>query len=169
MKNVFLIGMMGSGKTTTAEALAKICGLKAVDLDGVIEDEAGTSINEIFAKDGEPAFRELEKKVLEKTAASAHSMVVGTGGGIILARDNVEHMRKNGVVIYLKTSFDVLWNRIKNSKNRPLLKAADPQGRFRSIFEVRAPLYEQAADHVVLTDHKTPREVAVEIYEKFLK
>ena len=168
MKNVFLIGMMGSGKTTTAEELAKIIGLKAIDLDDVIEDTAKKNINEIFVEDGEAAFRQMEKEVLQKVLTSMKPVVAATGGGIILAQENVDRMRARGAVIYLKTSFDVLWSRVKDSKNRPLLKVSDPQGRFRSIFDVRGSLYEKAAHHVILTDHKTPREIALEIHERFL-
>lgn len=162
MNNIFFIGMMGSGKTTTAKEFAKLRGLKAVDLDQLIEEEAHQSINEIFEKHGESAFREFEKTVLKRVAGN-RNQVVATGGGIVLLADNIELMRSAGTVIYLKTAFSVLWDRVKHSKSRPLLKASSPQEVFRSLFDARTPLYEVTAHHSVVTDYKTPREVANEI------
>ena len=169
--DVFLIGMMGSGKTTTARELAKLTGFQAKDLDALIVERAGKTINEIFSEDGEAAFRELEKEVLKDTVASNQKTgsIFGTSGGIVLAHENIRLMRDNGALVYLKTSFPVLWERVKNSKDRPLLRAGDPQAALRAIFMERTPLYESAAGHSVVTDYKTPREVAREIYEKFLK
>ena len=160
--NIFLIGMMGSGKSTTARELAAIRGLRFVDLDACIEESRGKSINQIFSEDGERFFRELEKRSLNG-ALKQSSQVVATGGGVVLDRSNVDAMRGSGKVVYLKTDFSVLWERVKDSKTRPLLKADSPQALFRALFDARTPLYEQACHYSVLTDRKTPREVAVDI------
>lgn len=165
MNNVFLIGMMGSGKTTTAQELARIRALKAIDVDGIIEDCAKKSINDIFLEDGEAAFREFEKDALLQVLNSQYQ-VVATGGGIVLAPENVKRMRESGTVVYLKTALPILWERVKSSRNRPLLRAENPKEIFKGIFEKRSALYEQAAHHIVLTDGKTVRQVASEIYEK---
>lgn len=165
MNNIFLIGMMGSGKTTSAREIARLRGFKAVDLDVLIEDAAQKTVNDIFAQDGEPAFRMFEKEMLRK-AAQGSAQVIATGGGIVLAPENIQLMRESGTVIYLKTSFAALWERVKDSTDRPLLKVKSPQIVFRQIFDFRTPLYERAAHHVVATDGKTTISVAREIDEK---
>ncbi len=167
-KNIFLIGMMGSGKTVTARELAKTLGMKAIDLDELIEARTGKSINAIFEQDGEPAFREVETKLLFEVSL-LDGQVVGTGGGIVLQPGNIKRMREQGTVIYLKTNLDVLWDRVKSKKDRPLLKTDAPRRALEVLYESRAPFYEMAAHHAVMTDGKTARQVAHEITEKFFK
>lgn len=165
MKNVYLIGMMGSGKTTTASELAKLLGMQAVDLDELICEEAGKSVNDIFQDDGEPAFRALETKVLEDVA-SRSGQIVGTGGGVVISPKNVRRMRETGILIYLKTDLNVLWERIKHKKDRPLLKSDSPQETLQALLKVRSPLYEQASAIIVMTDGKTPKQVAEDIHRR---
>ena len=159
---------MGSGKTTTACELAKLRGIKQTDLDELLQDFSKKSINQIFSEDGEAAFRELEKTIL-KRVITGKNQVIATGGGIVLSPENIQQMRGSGTVIYLKTSFPALWQRVKNSKERPLLKSKSPEALFHSIFDERTPLYESASHHCVITDSKTPKQVAIEINETFFK
>lgn len=163
MRNIYLVGMMGSGKTETARALARKFGMKAVDLDDLIVEEELRSINEIFEKKGEPYFRDLETKVLQQISIKKN-LVVATGGGTVLAEKNRRILLQTGRVIYLKTNINVLWERLKQMKDRPLLKAADPGIVLERIYEERRPFYESFEDHVT-TDGKTPEEVAQEIEE----
>ncbi len=168
MENIYLIGMMGSGKSTTAVELAKFLKSKTADIDDLIVKAAKKSINQIFQEDGEPAFRDLESKLLGETSQKK-AQVVATGGGVVLKPKNVEQMQDSGTVIYLKTSFSILWERVQHNQNRPLLRGDSPEAALKQIFEERTPLYEKAAQHVFLTDQKTPKQVAQEIFERLFK
>lgn len=164
MKNIYLIGMMGSGKTTTGCELAEALKIPFVDLDDLIVSRAGQSINEIFRTQGEPYFRKLETEALGETAARS-AQVIATGGGIVLEAQNGARMKATGMVIYLKTSLEVLWERVKNKKDRPLLMTPIPQKTLADLSRARSFLYEELADKTFLTDQKTPKAVAAEIYQ----
>lgn len=164
MKNIYLIGMMGSGKTTTGKALAKLLSISFVDLDDQIVERVGKSINDIFATEGESYFRTVESELLLETSGG-RDQVVATGGGIVLNAANRERMKNTGVVIYLKTSLNVLWDRVKSKTDRPLLRGRDPQETLAALFRDREPLYEAGADKSFLTNGKSPESVAVEIYK----
>ena len=171
MDKIYFVGMMGSGKTTTAKELAKLRGLSdsaIVDLDKLIEEKEQKSINQIFSERGEDVFRGLETEVLRAVSNNSIHVMISTGGGAVLSRTNIDLMRR-GKIIYLKTSFNVLWQRVKNSKTRPLIQGDMPEEKFRSIFDERTPVYEKIANYTVVTDGKTPGEVAKEINEKFFK
>ncbi len=161
---MYLIGMMGSGKTTSGRALAKLLSIPFVDLDDRIVEYEGESINEIFEKKGEPHFRKVETELLGQVS-KIENQVVATGGGIIINPLNSERMRNTGFVIYLKTSLDILWERVKQKKDRPLLKSSDPKKSLADLFCKRTPLYESSSKKVFLTDHKSPEAVALEIYK----
>lgn len=163
MKNIYLIGMMGSGKTSTGHELAKLLRIRFVDLDDLIVEETHQSINDIFKKEGEAYFRCIESEVLNQVA-SGSDQVVATGGGIILKTENVEKMNHTGIIVYLKTSIEVLWERVKTATDRPLLKTKNPQKTLADILRDRAFLYESAKTKIFLTDQKSPKEVADEIY-----
>lgn len=162
MKNVYLIGMMGSGKTTTGQALARLMKVNFVDVDDLIVERTHQSISDIFQKEGEPYFRKLETEMLHEVSARP-DQVVATGGGIILKSENTQRMKQTGVVIYLKTSLEVLWERVKDKSDRPLLKVENPRKTLADILRDRSPLYEAAQDKTFLTDRKEPEEVAQEI------
>ena len=164
MKNIYLIGMMGSGKTTSGRALAKLLSLPFIDLDDQMVDHEGESINEIFGKKGEPYFRMVESELLLEVSQKT-DQVLATGGGIVISPSNRERMKNTGMVIYLKTSLDVLWERVKAKKDRPLLRGADPEKALTALFNQRTPLYERCSDKVFLTDHKSSEAVALEIYK----
>lgn len=168
MDNIYLIGMMGSGKTVTGRRLAAFLDMKFVDLDEVMQQKTGLTINEIFEKKGEDFFREEESKILLE--ASRHSScVIATGGGSILKPLNIKRMQDTGLVVYLETSPDILWERTRQKKDRPLLKAADPKRRILEIYHTRKPFYEGAAQMRFSTDGLTPEVVAESIYKTLQK
>jgi shikimate kinase len=160
--NIYLIGMMGSGKTVTGKALASLLGDAFVDLDAEIQGREGRSIAEIFAGSGEAYFRDVESSVLEQVA-SKKRQVVATGGGIVLREQNARRMRETGRVVLLKASAESLWQRVRHSKDRPLLEKPDPFGVLKQILSDRESLYENACHFYVLTDGKIAEDVAGEI------
>mgnify|MGYP001563273272 CR=1 FL=1 len=164
MKNVYLVGMMGSGKTSSGRALARLLALPFVDLDDDITERDGHSINDIFESKGEPYFRTLERELLLQVSRKT-DQVIATGGGIVLDPANRLRMRETGHVIYLKTGLPVLWDRVKEKKDRPLLSGPDREQALAGLFYARTPLYESSSDKVFLTDQKSPEAVALEIYK----
>ena len=164
MRNVYLVGMMGSGKTTSGRELARLLSISFTDLDDLIVDRAGRSINEIFHSEGEPYFRKLERDLLGQVTSQSNQ-VVATGGGVVLDPLNRERLKTSGVVIYLKTGLQVLWERVQEKKDRPLLATSDPQGALAVLFRERSPLYEEVSDKTFLTDKKSSEEVAREIFK----
>lgn len=154
---VFLIGFMGAGKTSVARRLARTCGIASVDMDTYLERRAGRSVKDIFAEDGEDAFRALETEVLHELAAMPDALLVSCGGGIIERPENIEALRELGVVVHLRVTVDEAEQRISNKESRPLfgdLEAA------RALRERRMPLYEQAADHSIDTAGKSIPQIA---------
>lgn len=168
MQNIYLIGMMGSGKTSTGKALARLLKMDFMDLDDEIETQTRLTVNEIFAQKGEPFFRAEERKALARVGVGQNT-VVATGGGIVLNPENVTILMRTGRVVYLAASFETLWGRVKGKRDRPLISVPDPKGTFLKLFEVRRPLYEGASANAVATDGKTPEAVAREIVDTFLK
>lgn len=168
MGNIYLVGMMGAGKTATGKELARLARMDFVDLDELIQNETHLGINEIFQKKGEAFFRAEEKRLLAQAAEETHS-VVATGGGIVLNPENVEKMKQSGRVIYLAASFETLWARVKDKKDRPLLAVPDPKATFFRLFQERWPLYEASSEGAVPTDRLSPEAVAKKIAEIYLK
>ena len=141
--NLYLVGMMGSGKSTVGPLLAKALGYRFLDADAVISQAAGCSIPEIFARDGEEGFRLLERQVLQQLS-QWHSLVVATGGGIVTVPANWGELRQ-GVVIWLDVAEEELLRRLlADPGGRPLLAGHDPAGRLHALLEQRQPLYGQA-------------------------
>lgn len=166
--NVYLIGMMGSGKTTTGKALAKLLGMSFVDLDDRIVERAGKSVNDIFKIHGESYFRKLESELLKEIARqSGH--VVATGGGIVLDPKNADILKEARPMIFLKADLETLWERVKTKRDRPLLQGSDPKKTLASLLAVREPFYQAAANMTYFTDRKTPEEVANEIFETYFQ
>ncbi len=146
--NVYLVGMMGAGKTTVGRKLSKAIGWQFVDLDQSIEAATGVSVTTIFEIEGEAGFRLREAQTLKKLAQS-ESRVVATGGGAVLDPVNRVRMSSTGVVVYLHASPELLFERTRHDKSRPLLQVADPLARITSLVEKRDPLYREVADIVV--------------------
>ena len=143
MSNIYLVGMMGSGKTVTGRHLAVLLNYGFVDLDENIQDKLHRTISDIFEKEGEPFFRKEEAGVLKEVSGIGRR-VIATGGGTVLLPENVTRMKSTGKVVYLETSLELLWQRVRGKKDRPLLKQSDPRQSLEMIFAARRPLYEQA-------------------------
>jgi shikimate kinase/3-dehydroquinate synthase len=158
MRHLYLIGNMGSGKTTVGKRVAERLGLPFYDLDQRIEQATGLTIAELFAQQGEARFRDLESRALAEIACLPQG-VVATGGGVVLRETNRVLMRRTGWVIYLRASPDTLWRRLKHATDRPLLRTESPYETLRAIVQARESLY-QEADWVIETDALSPEEVA---------
>lgn len=146
--NIFLVGMMGAGKTSVGRVLAKHLNKVFYDSDHVIEQRTGVKIPVIFEIEGEPGFRHRESMVLDELT-TLDGIVLATGGGAVLAPENRERLRTRGTVVYLRASVKDLLNRTRHDKNRPLLQTADPRARLNELFEIRDPLYREIA-HVTI-------------------
>ena len=161
--NVYLIGMMGAGKTSVGRLLAQHLDYRFFDTDAVIEQVAKKSINDIFASDGEESFRKLESQVLSELSAYT-KLAIATGGGIILKRENWSYLQ-HGLVIWLDVPVEILIARLQHDTTRPLLKNADMATEFPKRFEQRKPLYAQADLHIPVRKGQTPEEIATQVIE----
>ena len=157
-RSLYLVGMMGSGKTSTGRPLAEQLGYGFVDADAVIEQAAGCNIPEIFERDGEAGFRALESQVLN-AISQRHSLVVATGGGVVTQQENWGLLH-SGIVIWLDVVPEQLMQRLKaDSTLRPLLQTDDPDAALNALLNQRRPLYAEA-DLTVVIDQETPDAVA---------
>ncbi len=152
--NIYLIGMMGAGKSTVGQHLAKLLGYRFFDTDCVIEAVVQKSVAQIFAESGEDRFRALETQVLAELSAYTR-LVIATGGGIILKRENWSYLRY-GVIVWLDVPVERLQVRLQNDQTRPLLHAADLETTLRSLLQQRTPLYAQADVQVTCQSEETP-------------
>lgn len=148
--NVFLIGMMGAGKTTVGKLLAQQLGKVFVDSDEEIQHRTGVTIPHIFDIEGEGGFRQREAAAIEDLV-KRNNIVLATGGGAVLHEQNRVALRANGIVVYLKSTPADLWQRTRHDRNRPLLQTADPRAKLKELYAERDPLYAQTADLVMLT------------------
>ncbi len=162
--NLYLVGMMGAGKSAVGRPLAEALGYRFIDADSVIEQTAGRSIPAIFASDGETGFRELETAVLD-SIAHWHSLVVATGGGVVTRPRNWGHLQQ-GVVIWLDAPQELLLARLSaDPTSRPLLFQADPAERLGSLLAERRPLYGQADLAVLQQAGESPSRIAQRVLE----
>ena len=167
--HISLVGFMGSGKTSVGRELSKLLAMDQIDVDKVIEDRTKMSIGQIFQEHGEPYFRDLERKTVEELAQHHNIIVFCGGGGIVLDDRNVENMKKNGVLIWLKASPEVIYERIATEGTRPLLKNDMSVAKIEAMMASRLSLYEGAADLVIETDRKSVEEVSLEIVEQLMR
>lgn len=144
---IFLVGMMGAGKTTIGRGLARRLGREFLDLDHEIEGRCGVRVAHIFDIEGEEGFRRRECSVLEE-CSSQPDLVLATGGGAVLAPENRAVLKARGVVVYLRATPEALYSRVARDRSRPLLQTADPQARIRELLTLREPLYEEVANIV---------------------
>lgn len=145
LPNVFLIGPMGSGKTTIGQRVAEELGLEFLDCDHELEDQTGASISLIFDVEGEAGFRERESRMLE-SLARRRGVLVATGGGVVTRPRNRELLRRSGLVVYLRTSVAQQLRRLGRDRTRPLLQTEDRRERLQQLAEQRDPLYAALAD-----------------------
>jgi shikimate kinase len=147
--------MPGCGKSTIGRQLARMRQLPFLDSDHEIERFLGCSIREFFDREGEPAFRDVEERVIRETLSAPLLRVVATGGGSVLRPANREAMHSRATVVYLHTQPEDLARRLSRDTQRPLLQVADPRQRLRELYAVRDPLYREVAHIVVDTAHKS--------------
>ena len=145
-----LIGLPGSGKTTVGRQLARRLQLPFVDTDQVLEQRLGCSIRDFFANEGESRFRDVEEQVIDELTLT-HEGVLSTGGGVVLRAPNREHLHQRSHVVYLRSTPEEVYRRVRHDQNRPLLQVEDPMQRLRELFAVRDPLYQEAAHFTVET------------------
>jgi shikimate kinase len=162
LRNVFLVGLMGAGKTTVGRHLARTLGFEFVDADHEIEARTGATIPLIFEIEGEEGFRKREAAVIADLA-KRERIVLATGGGAILRPENRAALRANGTVIYLRAEVDTLLVRTSRSNHRPLLTTGDPRARLEELLRVREPLYLESADFAVETGRGSAPSVAKKI------
>jgi len=158
--NLILIGFMGAGKSSVGEKLAEKLGMYFIEMDDLIlELSARKTINEIFQKEGELSFRQMEVTISEDLDLTDNA-VIATGGGIVLNKINLDFLKKNGIVVFLDTSFEIIEKRLSNDNTRPLFK---DKNNTINLYELRLPLYKYYADILVKTDNKSIEEVVNEI------
>lgn len=164
MKNIVLTGFMGTGKTEVGKILSRKLGYVLVDVDTEIEKEQGITITEIFRQCGEPRFREIEADVI-KRLSEIKNAVISTGGGAVLRQENIDNLRKNGIIICLTASEETILKRTSNNNDRPLLQVENPLQKIKELLDFRKPYYEKA-DIMIDTEDKTPIQVAEEIIKR---
>jgi shikimate kinase len=147
---ISLIGLPGSGKSTVGRQLARRLQLPFFDSDHVIEQQLGCSIREYFEREGESSFRDVEESVIDQLTQNPKG-VLSTGGGVVLRPNNRQHLRERSQVIYLNSSPDELFRRLRHDVNRPLLQVADPLGRLRDLHTIRDPLCRETSNFIIDT------------------
>ncbi len=166
MKNIALIGFMGTGKTAVGQLLAKKLGMKFFELDSVIEGKAGRSIPEIFQQDGEIAFRELEIEVTREVARKQGS-VIACGGGIVLNKINIDRLRQGATIVHLTaTPREILKRVLSEAGQRPLLEVDNPMLVIRELLKFRKPFYQRASDITINTSKLDIEAVVEQIIDK---
>jgi shikimate kinase len=147
---IALVGLPGSGKSTIGRQLARRLGLVSIDTDHVIEQRLGCSIREYFEREGEASFRDVEQTVIDDVTQS-HNGIISTGGGSVLRLANREHLHSRSHVVYLRSSPEEIFRRLRHDMQRPLLQVDDPLTRLRDLYAIRDPLYRETAHFVVET------------------
>jgi shikimate kinase len=161
-ENVYLIGPMGSGKSSVGRQLAKALRCRFIDSDAEIEQRTGVDIRFIFEKEGEQRFRAREKEIIAELTRE-HGIVLATGGGAVLDADNRRRLAETGFVVYLKVSVEQQWERTRHGRQRPLLLGRDPRGTLAELSRIREPLYEGIADATVETGGQHVKSVVAHI------
>lgn len=171
-RNIVLIGYMGSGKSTVAKELHRKTEMKILDTDLMIVEKQGRSINTIFVEEGETAFRDMETKLLEELSGYSRyqkNCIISTGGGMPVREENRALLKKLGTVFFLKATTDTILEHVKNDTERPLLRNPDRRKKIEEMLVQRTPAYEDAADYVIDTDHKSVVEVTEYIWKLIRK
>lgn len=166
--NIILIGFMGAGKSTVSDFLSTMFDMRLVEMDQEIAEREEMSIPDIFATYGEEYFRRLETKLL-KELQSEKNCIISCGGGVAMREENVVEMKKNGKVVLLTASPETIYERVKDSDDRPLLKGNNSVEFISELMEKRREKYENAADLVVQTDGKSVLEICEELIGKLME
>jgi|TARA_B100000315_G_C14544827_1_gene572702 shikimate kinase len=162
-KNIVLTGFMGAGKSTVGLKLANILNMKIADTDAMIESEVGLTISEIFKRYGESRFRKIEEEIVSKVSKQENHIII-SGGGVVLSSKNICNLQETGIIIYLKASPDVIYNRIKKQTHRPLLQVQDPKKEIQELLESREDHYKKN-DYVIDTDNRSVDEIITTILD----
>lgn len=165
IRNLALVGFMGTGKSSVGRQLAAELGFEFVDTDELIESRAGRSISEIFEQSGEAAFRELEAQVV-KELSTREKLVISTGGGLIVNPANLASLKSHALVVCLWASPDSIWQRVRGQTHRPLLATPDPLAKIRALLAEREPHYKRA-DVLVNTELRSVRDVTLHVLHQF--
>lgn len=168
MNNIFLIGPMGSGKTTIGRRLGALLDREFIDLDEEIERRCGVEVAVIFDIEGEAGFRARERDLLEEMTARSN-IILASGGGSVVDANNRRFLTERGLVVYLKTAVDQQIRRLERDKRRPLLAAPDRLKRLNRLAEERNPLYESLADVVIASENLAPDRMARKVARRILQ
>jgi shikimate kinase len=163
--NLALIGFMGTGKSSVGRLAANLMHFTYLDTDQVIEARAGKTITAIFEQDGEPAFRDWERRVVEELTTRTKT-VISTGGGLPVQTGNLESLKSHALVVCLWASPDTIYERVRDHGHRPLLKDPEPKEKIQALLAAREPFY-RAADVLVNTEMRSVREVAMQVIHQF--
>jgi len=165
IQNLALIGFMGTGKSSVGRLCAAALRFELIDTDQIIEERAGQSIPEIFVKQGQETFREMERQLVAEMAGWRQK-VICAGGGLGANEANLASLKQHALVVCLWASVETIWQRVRHQGHRPLLQGPDPLGNIRSLLEQRSPFYKQA-DVLVNTELRSLREVADHVLHQF--
>ena len=165
IKNIILVGLMGSGKTTVGMQLSKFFKKKFIDTDSLIESKTGVNVMTIFELEGEQGFRRREKNLLNELLGQKN-LVIATGGGIVIEDENRRLLQQLGTIFYLKANPLHLSNRLKKDKTRPLLQNVDLFVKLNDLFTQRDRLYRSVANYIIETENKKLHEIKQEIITK---
>lgn len=163
--NIFLVGMMGAGKTTVGKLLAQQMHKTFVDSDEEIQRRTGVTISHIFDIEGEAGFRQRETNII-LDLVRLDNIILATGGGAVLSEQNRNVLCCNGVVVYLKSTVHDLWQRTRHDRSRPLLQTADPRAKLKELYEQRDPLYTQMADLVLPTGKQSVHSLVLQLQQE---
>lgn len=163
--NIYLVGMMGAGKTTVGRVLARRLKLRFIDADHEIEARCGVKIPVIFEIEGEAGFRAREAQAIGELAG-LQGIVLATGGGVVLLPENRRLLAAHGTVVYLRATPEHLYERVRQDRNRPLLATGDPLTRLRELYRERDPLYREIADLIVDTGRQSVQVLARGLLEQ---
>jgi shikimate kinase len=164
MRAIYLTGFMGSGKTTIGRALSEKLGIPVIDTDEMIEKKAGKTIPAIFADEGEECFRKYEQEILKQLPTN--DVIITTGGGMVISKENRSWMKKHGNVIFLSCSLDIIFQRLQSDTNRPLF--SQNKEKMKELYEKRLPYYLEAA-FTIDTSHKSVEEIVEDIVRMIKK
>ncbi len=160
-RNIYLVGFMGTGKTTVGKLLAVSLKKKFLEMDEAIEQRDGRSIADIFSGKGEAYFRKIEKDILKEISQNKN-LVVSCGGGVVMDKENLDILNRTGVTICLQAGAEIIYGRVRNEKMRPLLNVSDPQAKIEELLTLREPFYRQVRLRLD-TGRSSPSQVVEEI------